>query len=866
MIIPSALISLLFVAAQAPQAPQAPPEPSAPVLHLVRVELDSAGQVAQELVRMGLDVAHVGARGPDGAAPYAEVVVDSAGRDALAARDWSVRLVIEDMARFYAERLAAAEVPRAGSYGGWLNPPFGGGAMGGYYTFSEMVSVVDQIRAAYPTLVAPRASLGQSIEGRELWMWKVSDNPTVDENEAEARFDALHHAREPEGMQITIWFMLWLLEEYGSDPLATYLVDEREIYFVPCVNPDGYVYNQQTNPGGGGMWRKNRRQNGGLGSYGVDLNRNYPYQWGYDNSGSSNNPFSETYRGQSAASEPEVAAMVAFLAGREFGTALSIHTYSNLWLSPLGYIPSYPANWTEYDEVGGLATEVNGYQHGPASIVLYEANGTTLDQDHGVHGTLAWSPEIGSSSDGFWPPSNRIIPLAEENLLACMRTALAAGAWVRVDDLTVVEVGDGDGAFEGGESVALGVALRNSGRLSSGGLDVTLTTTSPHAEVLVGQDSSASLGPFSDGSLGSSLLLRIYPGTPAGTALPLEVTVSSGGWSETSVEELIIGGQATLATYDFEAGGDEGWSTGAPNDASTGIWTRVNPRGTDAQPEDDHTSGGGNTLCWVTGQGSVGGSLGENDVDGGYTSLLSPAFDLSGHAGARLEYWRWYSNNTGASPNADIFEVDLSDDGGASWTNARTVGPAGGDTGGGWIQDTLLIEDHVNLTSAVRVRFSASDLGSGSIVEAAIDDVRLTAPGSGDCPAPGATCVTTANSVGSGARIGSFGSTGVGDGAFTLTAAGLPANQYGIFFFGPNQISVPLGDGVLCVGGGLARLPVIQADWTGNAQHALDFNAPPAAGTLLPGSTWLFQFWYRDSGFGASGFNLSDALETSFCL
>jgi hypothetical protein len=313
MITANALAPLLFLALPTPQAD---PGPTAEAVHLVRVELDAGGGVARELARLGLDVTHVGARGADGGGAFAEVVVDDAERGLLGGRDWTVSLIIEDLAGYYAERLASGELPRAGTHGGWLSPPFGAGSMGGYYTYNEIVSVVDQIQAAFPTLVAPRTSLGQSIEGRELWLWKVSDNPLLDEGEAEARFDALHHAREPEGMQIALWFMLWLLEGYGSDPVATYLVDERELYFVPCVNPDGYAYNQQTNPGGGGMWRKNRRPNGGLGSYGVDLNRNYPYQWGYDNSGSSNNPLSETYRGQSAASEPEVAAMVAFLAGR----------------------------------------------------------------------------------------------------------------------------------------------------------------------------------------------------------------------------------------------------------------------------------------------------------------------------------------------------------------------------------------------------------------------------------------------------------------------------------------------------------------------------------------------------------------------
>ena len=150
--------------------------------------------------------------------------------------------------------------------------------MGGYYTFAEIVGVMDQLRASYPNLVSQKTSIGQSVQGRDIWMFKVSDNPNVDENEPEFRVDSLHHAREPQGMQTTLYFLCYLLEEYGTDPLATYLLDEREIYVVPCVNPDGYEFNRQIAPAGRRPWRKNRRNNGG--STGVDLNRNYPFQWG----------------------------------------------------------------------------------------------------------------------------------------------------------------------------------------------------------------------------------------------------------------------------------------------------------------------------------------------------------------------------------------------------------------------------------------------------------------------------------------------------------------------------------------------------------------------------------------------------------
>src|SRR6185295_16579494 len=133
-------------------------------------------------------------------------------------------------------------------------------------------------------------SIGKSVEGRDLWMVKISDNVGTSENETQVLFDALHHAREPVSMETTLVFMQNLLAGYGTDPEATYIVDNRELYFVPVVNPDGYEYNRQTDPNGGGMWRKNRQ-----GGYGVDLNRNYASFWGLP--GASSFRFADDYRG-----------------------------------------------------------------------------------------------------------------------------------------------------------------------------------------------------------------------------------------------------------------------------------------------------------------------------------------------------------------------------------------------------------------------------------------------------------------------------------------------------------------------------------------------------------------------------------------
>lgn len=855
------LLPLLFASPAPPVS--TPRAPEVEVYSLVRVELDAQGDGMARLAALGLDLSHshAGAGHDRGAAARTlELVVDVNELALLESGEWDAEVVIEDLATYYARRLSDGSTSFAGStYGAWLNPPFASGAMSGYYGFTQIESVLDQLQATYPNLVSAKTSLGQSHQGRDLWMVKVSDNPTVDENEPEVRFDSLHHAREPQGMQTSLWFLLWLVEEYGNDPLATYLVNEREIYFVPCVNPDGYVYNQQNSPQGGGMWRKNRRNNGG-GSWGVDLNRNYPFQWGYDNQGSSSDPDSDVYRGPSAASEPEVQAIMAFANARDFGTVLSIHTYGDWWLAPLGYIEAAPANGDDYDEVGALATEFNGHPYGPASILLYLANGTTVDYDHGVHQSMTWTPEIGSSSDGFWPSQSRIVPLAEENRVALARTALAAGAYLHVESISEVElVGDGDGNNEGGETIELQVGLRNSGMLASSSVDVQLQNLDPRLEVVVGNAPFGGLASFSSGSAVFSPSLRILPGTPAGK-YSYELQVVGGGWQETIQAELTVGTQVTLASFDFEAAGNQGWSVGAPNDASTGNWVRVDPRGTAAQPEDDHTAGGGNTDCWVTGQGSVGGSDGENDVDGGTTTLLSPVFDLSGTEGTTVSYWRWYSNDVGAAPNADVFQVDLSNDGGSNWSSVEVVGPSGPGTSGGWNEVEFDVAAVLSLTDQMRLRFRASDLGDGSIVEAAIDDVTIGYLTDGDCPAPTNYCTTSPNSAGAGATISTGGSTGVADGSFTLHTSGAPPDKFGLFFYGAGQDSTPLGEGTLCISAPLVRLDVLQTDFLGDASQLLTFESP-----LDPGTSWNFQFWYRDPAGGPVGFNTSDAVNVTFC-
>ena len=413
--------------------------------------------------------------------------------------------------------------------------------------------------------------------------------------------------------------------------------------------------------------------------------------------------------------------------------------------------------------------------------------------------------------------------------------------------------------------------------------------TTPAANYTVNADATMNLGTtltsvelFSrtgSGAFATTLMTNIggdtFSGQIAGGIVPAAVEyyvvgTDNQGNTETFPEmgassPLIfkVGTITPIVVSDFESGA-AGFTSGAAGDnATTGLWELGNPLGTAAQPENDNSVPGVN--CWFTGQGSNGGTVGENDVDGGRTSLVSGSFDALGAAGVSLSYWRWYSNDAGSSPNADIFEVEVSVNGGSSWVNVETVGPTGALTQGGWINSNIELGNFVTPTSNMRVRFVASDLGTGSIVEAAIDDIEISVLSDGG-PQTMNYCITNPNSTGVGAQISSTGSVNVSDNSFVLNSTNLPANSFGLFFFGTAQTQTPINGsmGTLCVTGNPLRLPATQADVFGGAVYALDFTGSTNANQILGGSTWNFQQWYRDAVAGTVTSNTTNGLEVQF--
>jgi choice-of-anchor B domain-containing protein len=213
-----------------------------------------------------------------------------------------------------------------------------------------------------------------------------------------------------------------------------------------------------------------------------------------------------------------------------------------------------------------------------------------------------------------------------------------------------------------------------------------------------------------------------FPPTQCGQTVSyqFEVRNTAGDASSDAVRTAFSAiSVATVAEDAFEVA--SGWTAGIAGDTATsGQWVRVDPVGTNAQPENDHTVNG--TICFVTGQGVVGGGDGAADVDGGVTTLLSPNYDLTGLDEPTLEYWYWYSNNQGGAPNADSMPVEISNNGGTTWVALETIAT----NNAAWTKRSWRVRDFVTPTNQVRVRFIARDLATGSLVEAGVDDFKIT--------------------------------------------------------------------------------------------------------------------------------------------
>jgi carboxypeptidase T len=320
-------------------------------------------------------------------------------------------------------------------------------ANGEFHTYESTLAEFKSLATANPGL-ARYSRLGTSFEGREIFALKISKNAAVDDvSKPDVLITGLHHAREWISVESPVYFANRLVSEYATDDSIKYLVDHLQIWIVPIVNPDGLNYTQNSpNVESIRLWRKNRRPiSSGTcpSSVGVDLNRNYNYQWRLqddapcpdycadrsclnDDRGGSDEPASDIYRGPQAESEAEVKAIKSLVddPNRRFRAQLDYHNYSQLILYPWGYTVF---GTDDQNTLSGLAQQMSnalfGVNHqrylAKQAVDLYSLTGSSIDYAYGVNRVPApFTVEMRPECCDFRVPESQIPAVNQENWVA----------------------------------------------------------------------------------------------------------------------------------------------------------------------------------------------------------------------------------------------------------------------------------------------------------------------------------------------------------------------------------------------------------------------------------------------------------------
>ncbi|MEZ4712848.1 MAG: M14 family zinc carboxypeptidase [Caldilineaceae bacterium] len=615
-----------------------------------------------------------------------------------------------------------------------------------YRTVEETYASLAQLAADHPTL-ATWSDVGDSYDkvtaggpaGYDINVLKLT-NSAIPGPKSKLMIIAAIHAREYTTAELATRFAEYLVSNYGIDADATWILDHTEIHILPHVNPDGRKIAET-----GNLWRKNRNPSYGCSStYGVDLNRNSSFQWG--GAGSSGSVCNETYRGPSPASEVEVQTIQNYAASifddqrgpglndaapaNTTGIFISLHSYGELVLYPWGWSDTVSPNESQHATLGRKFGYYNG--HTVCSDCLYIADGTTDDWTYGEFGVASYTFELGtqffqqcSIFEGTILPTNlpALIYAAKAARLP-FQTAAGPDAISLALDQPIVAAGT---------PVNLSAVVDDT-RYDSGGQGVEPTQNIQAARYSVDAPSWAG---------GSTVAMSVSDGAFNSPAESVTAAVDTSGLSDGQhiifVEGQDATGQwgvptaifveigtppATVFFDDFES--DLGWSAN-PNGtdtATTGQWERGNP-------EDTNSNGPKQLGTTVSGLNDLvtarlaGSSVGANDIDNGETSIRSPNIAIPAGASATLSFSYYLAHTTNAS-SADYLRVKVV--GASTSTVLEELGAADNDNG---VWETFSADISAFAGQTVYLQIEAADAAGGSIVEAGIDDVRITATGSG---------------------------------------------------------------------------------------------------------------------------------------
>ncbi len=367
---------------------------------------------------------------------------------------------------------------------------------------AQILAEMNEIVAKYPEIVKLE-DIGDSYEktvdrgGHDIWVLKISDKVQIQEDEAEVFYFANMHAREIITPEIIMYFMHSLVEKYNKDPYITYLINNRQIYLCPTMNPDGLGYvlsgsnpldQSSTDPI---WWRKNKSDNNKNNKFdpnsdGVDLNRNFGYEWGRDDNGSSPYTSSDTYRGSGPFSEPESQAIRDFVLKHQFKISISFHSYSQLWLFPWGY--AYNKRTPDHQVFVAMADSCVAYNKYVPQLAsdLYIVNGDTDDWLYGEqelkNKIFAFTPEVGNEAEsvgrwtGFFPDTMYIKKQILENQGPLLYLAYAAGEVPVIETQPLPDKED-DGPYQVKATIKPPLVLTNVVELDAASFKLYYNTT-----------------------------------------------------------------------------------------------------------------------------------------------------------------------------------------------------------------------------------------------------------------------------------------------------------------------------------------------------------------------------------------------------
>ena len=748
-----------------------------------------------------------------------------------------------------------------------------------YRTVEETYATAAGLATAHPELASvidigdSWAKSVNSADGYDLQVLRLT-NSAIAGPKPQIFIMSSVHAREYTPAELNTRFAEYLVNNYGVDADATWILDYNEVHLLLMANPDGRKQAEN-----GQFWRKNTNAAycGGVSTYvsgsqhgGADLNRNFSYLWNSCTAAqncSSNEMCFATYRGTSAGSEPEVQAIQSYLLNHfpdnraagltaaapsdASGIFLDVHSYSELVLWPWGS-EGDTANAAAFRTLGRKFADFNDYMP-QRSDELYATDGTTIDFAYGELGLAAFTFELGTtffqSCADF---ENTIYPDNLQALIYAAKVArapyqLPAGPDMTNLSLSAAVVGAAD-------TVTIRANADDTGYSANNGAEAV--------QAIAGAEYYLDIPPWESGATAIAMnatdssfnsTVEEVTGTLDTTGLALGTHTiytraqdADGNWGPVSAIFVTVSATppATTTIFEDDFESDAGWSPdpNGADTASTGAWERAAPQQTTQSgviiQRNDPVSGS-NSLVTTA---AAGVSAGSNDVDGGVTTIQSPPIDLPPDATITLTFWYNLAHANNAT-TADYFQTAVVTDGGTDIVYTELG--AATTQAGAWQEVTLDLSSYAGQT--IRLLFAAADLDSGSLLEAQVDDVSITAATTPSLPAltglsfapaspgivPGETVLLTARVVPPTPGVTVSFSVDAGSGELAAATAVTDANgEASVSYTGSATTGIDRVDASVNAGAFVDAAYLFVAAGSGNTQQEYATGDPHTTGEL----------------------------------